>query len=651
MKSISILSEIQHFLEKNTNDNLDYFPSIWVDSKAKTDLKQVNSRKFILKKIQYILSYKKSFVNYTQSLSKIKNEHHGIGGDWSYFSKIYNVFPRLTTAFNHDQNKTISKKWNAKDLLKETGSFIKLIAILPYIKSLGCNVIYSLPITQIGEDGRKGNLGSPYSVKNHFKIDPNLAEESFPFTVEEQFMAFVEACHILDIRVVLEFVLRTASLDSDWVLKHPEWFYWIDKKELSKFHSPDFSEEEIKQIHEMVVENSGDFLPPSKAYQAKFKAPPKAKQIKKIKGKFIANTDKGDLVIAPAFADWPPDDVQPAWSDVTYLRMYTPEDINEFNYMAYNTIRHYDSNLSQTKFENTSLWNELSNVIPHYQKEFGIDGVMIDMGHALPKSLLHNIINKTRKIDADFGIWEENFAISKHSREIGFNAALGFEFRNITKNVDSLKELIQFATSPLPLPFFGTPETHNTPRFTMRGNIKSSKIFWVVNNFLPSCVPFLHSGYELREENLINTGLNFTKEEIDKINPKSLALFNTQNLNWLSNNNIIPFVQKIGELREKNKNWIATGDERTLRVYNTESNSENVIAFERHDIFQPWKSIVFIYNSNFNEEEYFKLKIEGTYNNSYTEFITDKTYTFKNHSLEAELKPGEIKIFELHKLI
>ena len=38
---------------------------------------------------------------------------------------------------------------------------------------------------------------------------------------------FVEAAHLLGMRVVLEFVLRTASKDSDWIAAHPDWFYWI----------------------------------------------------------------------------------------------------------------------------------------------------------------------------------------------------------------------------------------------------------------------------------------------------------------------------------------------------------------------------------------------------------------------------------------
>ena len=37
----------------------------------------------------------------------------------------------------------------------------------------------------------------------------------------------MEAAHRLGLRVVVEFVFRTAAKDGDWVKEHPEWMYWI----------------------------------------------------------------------------------------------------------------------------------------------------------------------------------------------------------------------------------------------------------------------------------------------------------------------------------------------------------------------------------------------------------------------------------------
>lgn len=48
------------------------------------------------------------------------------------------------------------------------------------------------------------------------------------------------------------------------------------------------------------------------------------------------------------------------------------------------------------------LWNLIADIIPYYQKEFGIDGARIDMGHALPKELVDLIIKRAKEIDPDF---------------------------------------------------------------------------------------------------------------------------------------------------------------------------------------------------------------------------------------------------------
>jgi hypothetical protein len=102
--------------------------------------------------------------------------------------------------------------------------------------------------------------------------------------------------------------------------------------------------------------------------------------------------------------------------------MYTQPD---FNYIGYNTIRMYDSRLAQPEYVNRPLWDKIIGIIPYYQREFGIDGVMIDMGHALPMELKKGIVEAARSINPDFAFWDENF-ITRKSVEEGYNAVFGF---------------------------------------------------------------------------------------------------------------------------------------------------------------------------------------------------------------------------------
>lgn len=140
----------------------------------------------------------------------------------------YNLFIRYATTWEHNFS-TNAKKFNLPEF-KNEGTFLKSISLIPYLKSLGVNKIHLLPITSIGIDEKKGTLGSPFAVKNHYKIDENLSEPILGLDIETQYLAFIEACHHVGIKVIQEFIFRTVSIDADVALEHPEWFYWIKAK-------------------------------------------------------------------------------------------------------------------------------------------------------------------------------------------------------------------------------------------------------------------------------------------------------------------------------------------------------------------------------------------------------------------------------------
>ncbi|MBI3037792.1 hypothetical protein HYY75_01895 [bacterium] len=303
----------------------------------------------------------------------------GTGGSWVEKEIIYNLFVRLSTSFDHNQDGILGG--SPKDIslnpegIRESGTFLKSIALLGHIKNLGATTIHLLPVTTIGRDGNKGNLGSPYAIKNVYTLEPSLADPLVEMSVEEQFKAFVEACHMLGLRVICEFVFRTASKDADWVKEHPEWFYWIDAKiqdrnpqdvgeetQKLKYGNPVFSKEQLVSIKEKVSKCDFFGLPePPVEYRRFFKLPPSKDKIKiNEKGQYRGfsldpeNEEMVETRIPGAFADWPPDDTQPPWGDVTYLRMYLDENLEKprFNYISYNTIRMYETTFAKKELAN-----------------------------------------------------------------------------------------------------------------------------------------------------------------------------------------------------------------------------------------------------------------------------------------------------------
>jgi len=561
------------------------------------------------------------------------------GGEWSREAVIYNMFVRTTCAFDHNQNGTLDLPANP-DGYREVGTFLKAIALLPYIRRLGANTVHLLPVTSIGHDGRKGTLGSPYAIRNPYKLDGLQSEPVLDLDAETEFAAFVEAAHRLGIRVVVEFVFRTAAKDSDWIVEHPEWFYWIradipdrepSSSDESTYGRPLFTADELRSITAAVNQRRFDsLLPPHAVYTAMFTPPPKPETIRNESGRFIGYLDDGTPVRVPgAFADWPPDDVQPPWSDVTYLKLHNHPD---FNYIAYNTVRMYDARLTP-QFANHPLWEKIIDIIPHFQKTFGIDGVMIDMGHSLPMELKERMIQAARALDPDFAFWDENFTVTEKSRQEGYNAVIGYcwsdqhdlhKFRNLLR---------RFEHEGFPLPFFATPESHNTPRAAARpGGIAYSKAAWFVDNFIPA-IPFIHSGFELGEVYPINTGLGFSLQDLKHFS--NLPLFNEYAYDWLRAGEITQWVENISNLRRGFAELIINPDRSTFQLLDT--TNENIIAFLRTS---GKRNLWCIANYDFAHEQRGVLHVSNS-SPVLKDLISGTVREAKESTLPLHLAPGE----------
>ena len=571
------LSKLIESLEQNkTHEHTYKVPSQWTDNED--GYKNVNPSEYILDVIEKIAGKP------TASVNKHKN--------WTKDAIIYNLFIRSACAVDHDNDGVIGGSADDPTLnsegMRETGTFIKAIAMLEYIKKLGCNTVYLLPITTIGMASRKGVLGSPYAIKNPFELDKNLADPLTPnLTVDEQFSAFTKLAHHLGLRVVLEFVFRTSSLDGDWVKEHPEWYYWI-KDEIGDrspkcpdgYGNPTFSHEsllEIKTAGEKgdsgLVRTPDEIATALKRGEGKLIEPPSDFQniftdipatVEKTDAKWTGILSSGNKVRIPgAFADWPPDDVQPPWTDVTYLRMYGKA-LEQFNYIAYNTIRLYDPNLATEEKKNNELWDTIASIIPSYQERFNIDGVMVDMGHALPVELASLIQKEARKNDENFAFWEEKFFLDPVSPKTGYEAVVGPGIF-VLNDFNSCRQYL-FDLKSTPCRFFATGENHNTPRLGKKASESWAKAAWTIATFLPGSIPFIHNGMELNEKMPLNTGLGFSEEEMNELKETPLGLFDQAGFDWGSKDTLIDWVSKVTIIRQNFKDVVSPAEPETFEI-------------------------------------------------------------------------------------
>jgi glycosidase len=82
---------------------------------------------------------------------------------------------------------------------------------------LGVDILWLMPIHPIGEARRKGTLGSPYSVRDYYGVNPE-------FGTLADLISFVDTAHALGMRVILDWVANHTAWDNQLITEHPQWY-------------------------------------------------------------------------------------------------------------------------------------------------------------------------------------------------------------------------------------------------------------------------------------------------------------------------------------------------------------------------------------------------------------------------------------------
>ncbi len=114
---------------------------------------------------------------------------------WLHDGVIYEVFPRDFSA---------------------AGNLDGVTARLDELKDLGVTILWIMPIHPIGEKLRKGEFGSPYSVRDYYAVDPQYGTLS-------DFKRLVAQAHKRHLRVIMDLVVNHTAWDSV-MMRHPEFY-------------------------------------------------------------------------------------------------------------------------------------------------------------------------------------------------------------------------------------------------------------------------------------------------------------------------------------------------------------------------------------------------------------------------------------------
>jgi len=120
--------------------------------------------------------------------------------EWTYDSVVYEVNIRQYTP---------------------EGTFKAFEQHLPRLKELGVDVLWLMPMYEIGKEERKGTLGSYYAISDYKKVNPE-------FGTMEDFEHLLKAAHEQGFKVILDWVANQTAPDHVWMSEKPADFYERD---------------------------------------------------------------------------------------------------------------------------------------------------------------------------------------------------------------------------------------------------------------------------------------------------------------------------------------------------------------------------------------------------------------------------------------
>jgi cyclomaltodextrinase len=115
--------------------------------------------------------------------------------DWVRDSVIYEIFPRN---------------------FSREGNFNAITAQLDRLKDLGITILWLMPIHPIGQEKKKGTIGSPYAARDYYAINSD-------YGTKEDLQRLVRETHSRGMKIILDVVVNHTAWDSV-MMKTPEFY-------------------------------------------------------------------------------------------------------------------------------------------------------------------------------------------------------------------------------------------------------------------------------------------------------------------------------------------------------------------------------------------------------------------------------------------
>lgn len=144
---------------------------------------------------------------------------------FSFFVLSFMIASCFSFIFGQSKSTVKHTEWSRDKFIYEvnlrqytpSGSIKEFREHLPRLKQLGVGILWFMPIHPIGELNRKGNVGSYYSVKDYFDIDP-------AYGTKEEFKELVDEIHSLGMYIIIDWVANHSAWDNELTKTNPDFF-------------------------------------------------------------------------------------------------------------------------------------------------------------------------------------------------------------------------------------------------------------------------------------------------------------------------------------------------------------------------------------------------------------------------------------------
>jgi glycosidase len=96
------------------------------------------------------------------------------------------------------------------------GNFNAITGQLDRLKDLGVTILWLMPIHPVGQEKKKGTIGSPYAVRDYYAINPD-------YGTNDDLKRLISEAHKRHMKVIIDIVANHTAWDSV-LMKHTDWY-------------------------------------------------------------------------------------------------------------------------------------------------------------------------------------------------------------------------------------------------------------------------------------------------------------------------------------------------------------------------------------------------------------------------------------------